>query len=131
MFGRQPQRRLELREQWTPRIFEVFHFRGQSVLFDLRPQHVLQRDFAHFVLRAGKLFQIGQQVESLLIDANFRVEEVKLVIGLFQGEGRLQHARLKREVFHFALRRGHVRRSLEFARPRKVHHQSGHQRRHV
>ena len=90
--GGQAERGLEFCQQHAARIFEAGNLRPQFFAFDLRAQHVLQRGFADFILRAGEGFQIGEQREHALVDADLFVQKMQRIIGLFNPGRGLEHA---------------------------------------
>ncbi len=126
----QAKRRLELSQHRIAGVFEIRDLRGESILFDLRPQHVLQCNLADLVLGARELLNFAHQPEHFLIHPDLTFEKMEFVIGFFENERCSQHARLKREIFRLALRGRDVGRRPKFTRARQLHHEPRHQRHH-
>ena len=104
--GRQPQGGCENRQHGIARVHEVVDIRVELILFNLCAQHILHGDFSHGVLRAGNLLQVPQQIQSLAVDPQGFIQEVKVVIGFLKIERGLQHAVFKDVILSLAFRGG-------------------------
>ena len=128
LIGSEAQGGFELGQQRAAGVLEVGDFGFHPVLLDLGAQHVLQRHFADFVLCPGEFRQVGEQAEVLPVDADFLVQEVKLVVGALDGVGALQGSGSERKVLRLAFGGGHRAGGPQLARARETHHQARHER---
>ena len=107
MVGPEAQGGFELSQQRGARILEVGDFGFHPVLLDLGAQDILQRRFANLVLCPGEFRQVGEQGESVPVDADSLVQEIKPIVCALHGVSALQGSGSKRIVLHLASGGGH------------------------